>query len=223
MVNPEYTVHLRPLFVAGHDEISARRVVSIKGQFTDVFNTIDTSGPVSEPFRTQAVFDGYEEGVVANMGNVQYGKLNRAHQLTQGRAGGSSPPCALIGKGCQETTAPTSLAYTMEGAHAYMCAACKENWRDFRRRSDGKQEWTSPVQGFLKLTEERKHTSYKLPLGDRDCECCGSEEIKSRVFLNLTSHVVCMPCYRWFTKADTIQDWREQVDEATILPRCKIL
>jgi hypothetical protein len=71
MVNPEYTVHLRPLFVAGHDEISARRVVSIKGQFTDVFNTIDTSGPVSEPFRTQAVFDGYEEGVVANMGNVQ--------------------------------------------------------------------------------------------------------------------------------------------------------
>jgi hypothetical protein len=82
MVNPEYTVHLHPLFVAGHDKISARRMDSIEGQFTDVFNTLDTSGPVSEPFRTQAVFDGYAEGVPADMENVQYGKLNRAHQLT---------------------------------------------------------------------------------------------------------------------------------------------
>jgi hypothetical protein len=39
MVNPDYTVHLRPLFVAGHGEISAIRVVSIEGQFTDVFTS----------------------------------------------------------------------------------------------------------------------------------------------------------------------------------------
>jgi hypothetical protein len=91
----------------------------------------------------------------------------------------------------------------MEGVHAYMCAACKENWRPFRRRSDGEEDWTSLVQSFLTLMEERKHTSYRLPLGDGDCESCESEETKSRVFLNLTSHVVCMPCYRWFTRADT--------------------
>jgi hypothetical protein len=208
------------LFVAGHDEISAGLVVSMEGQFTNVFNTLDTSGPLSKPFRTQAVFDGYAEGVPADMQNVESGKLNCAHQLTQGRAGGSSSPCALIGKGCQKTTTPTSLASTI---HAYMCAACKENWRGFRHRSDGQQEWTSFVQGFLTLMEEREHTSYKLPLGDGKCECCESEETKSRVFLNLTSHVVCIPCYRWFTGADTVKDWREQDDEAAILPMCNIL
>jgi hypothetical protein len=94
MVDPEYTVHLCPLFVAGHDEISARRMVLIEGQFTDVLNTLDTSGPLSTPFRTQTVFDGYAEGVPADMENVEYGKLNRAHQLTQGRAGGSTSQCA---------------------------------------------------------------------------------------------------------------------------------
>jgi hypothetical protein len=82
---------------------------------SDVFNTLDTSGPVSEPFRTQAVVHGYAEGVPTDMEDVECGKLNRAHQLTQVRAGGSNPPCALIGKGCQETMIPTSLAYTMEG------------------------------------------------------------------------------------------------------------
>jgi hypothetical protein len=53
MVNLEYRVHLRPLFVAGHDGISAGLVVSMEGQFTNVFNTLDTSGPLSTPFRTQ--------------------------------------------------------------------------------------------------------------------------------------------------------------------------
>ena len=123
----------------GHREISAKRKVAIEGQFTDI-HTFELAGPVYGPYPTQEILDHYKEGVPDDMRDVEYDGLNRAQQLTQGKSGGSSPPCSLIGKGCQMKTVSTSLAYTIDGAQTYMCAACKECWRGFRRQSDETEE-----------------------------------------------------------------------------------
>jgi hypothetical protein len=40
-----------------------------------------------------------------------------------------------------------------------MCAACKTNWRAFRRRSEETQNWMSLIEGFSKLMEARQHNS----------------------------------------------------------------
>ena len=55
MTERGYTVHLRPLLFMAHREISAKRMVAIEGQFTNVFNTFDLAGPVYEPYRTQQI------------------------------------------------------------------------------------------------------------------------------------------------------------------------
>jgi len=150
MTERGYTVHLRPLLFMAHREISAKRMVAIEGQFTNVFNTFDLAGPVYEPYRTQQILDQYQEGVPDDMMDVKYGGLNRAHQLTQGKSGGSSPPCSLIEKGCQLKITPTSLAFTIDGVQTYMCDPCKECWRVYRRQSDEPEDWTALVEGFLK-------------------------------------------------------------------------
>ena len=80
-----YPVHIRPIFLVGYDGASAARVVSVKGQVADVFNTFNTNGEIGGAYRSQKVFDEYEEGVPEDMKHVEYGKLKRAHQLTQGR------------------------------------------------------------------------------------------------------------------------------------------
>jgi hypothetical protein len=65
-----------------------------------------------------------------------------------------------------------------------MYVAYKENLRGFRRRSDGKQEWTSLVQGFLKLMKERKHMNYKEAFTERVVSLC---TIKMHsIFINTT-------------------------------------
>lgn len=194
MTEHRYPVHLRPLFFAGHSEISAKRIVSFEGQFTDVSNHFDASGPTREPYRTAEVFRGYKEGVPLDMRDLEYGGLNRAHQLTQDKSGRSSPPCALIGQGCQVKTQPTSLAYAIEGAHTYMCATCKKNWRDFKRQSEETLDWLSLFEGFYKRLEACEHNEFHLPRNDEVRECCGGEEVRNRVILNLISHSVCMRC-----------------------------
>jgi hypothetical protein len=134
LLNKGYTVHIRPIFLVRHDEASAARVVSVEAQITDIFNTFDIDGDIHGSYRSQKVFDEYEEGVSDDMKDVEYGKLNRAHQLTQGRKKGPSPPCVMIGKGCQQKdgsrskATTTSLAYTSEGNQVYMCVLCKQCW-----------------------------------------------------------------------------------------------
>lgn len=70
------------------------------------------------------------------MVRVEYGKLNRASQLTQGRRG-PSPPCTLIDRGCQQKDSSrnkdstTSLACTLEGTQIYMCNLCWSSWGNF--------------------------------------------------------------------------------------------
>jgi hypothetical protein len=43
MTEHRYTMHLRPLFFAGHSKIPAKRIVSLEGQCTDVFSPTVTS------------------------------------------------------------------------------------------------------------------------------------------------------------------------------------
>lgn len=87
-----FTVHIRPIFLIGHHEASAARVVSVEAQMADVFNTFDTDGVAHGNYRSQKIFDEYDEGVPDDMKDVEYGKLERVHQPTQGREKGSSPP-----------------------------------------------------------------------------------------------------------------------------------
>jgi len=197
-------------------------MVAFEGQFTDVSNTFDLAGPANEPYRTQEIFDGYQEGVPDDMRDVQYGGLNRAHQLTQGKSGESSPPCSLIGKGCQLKTTPTSLAFTIDGVQTYMCAPCKECWRGYRRQSDDPENWIALVEGYLERMQDRGHTNYHLPIGDVTCECCGEKDGKLRVVLNLISHIVCMKCYRCFNGDQTKKNWSELVVEGMDDEECEV-
>jgi len=47
-----YTVHIRPIFLVGHHEASAARVVSGKVQVADVFNTFNTDGEIGRAYRS---------------------------------------------------------------------------------------------------------------------------------------------------------------------------
>lgn len=154
------------------------------------------------------------------MRSVEYGNNNRAHQLTQGRKKGSSPPCAMIGRGCQQKdtarskntarskTTATSLAYTMEGKHVYMCSRCKSSWTSAyaNHSHEGLQE---TVDYFINMIEYRHGTDRNLPLDEEGpCECCGDEEFFIRAFLNGSSLVTCSRCpRRW-------RDWSGECDRA---------
>ena len=199
-----YTVHIRPIFLIGHDGASAARVVSAEAQIADVFNTFDIDGRIGGAYRSQKIFDEYEEGVPGDMKDVEYGKLNLAHQLTQGRKKGSSPPCAMIGKGCQQKDSSkskataTSLVYTLEGNQVYMCTLCKCSWKH-AYHDHPHEDLQDAVDFFNTRMEDRHWTERNLSLdGKGPCESCGEEEVLSRAFLNTGSHVLCSRCsQRW--------------------------
>ncbi|KAG9524833.1 hypothetical protein KCU93_g6140, partial [Aureobasidium melanogenum] len=194
-----YTWQIRPLALADRDQATVSTIIALEGMFTDLCNTMYTMDASAGRFRNAAVIEAYKEAVPADMQDVPWKPLNRAHQLRQG-ARSSHMSCKI--PGCHTSpTGKTTLAGFDDDNLVYLCV--ESCWKRLLKRLKRYPTWSWEQQlAYLRTFvssqkgtwHRRSHGAVKETL---NCWCAEGDPLYSRCEIVAGEENIscCKKCY----------------------------